>query len=93
MRALIRKALWVCAACTLAFFAFAGTQWLHLLGLPFNEEGRFFDANESVVYERDGLLGWGLLAGLALAAAILATFLALRLRPARASGPPQQTAS
>ena len=31
--------------------------------LPYNEEGRFFDATEGVVYDRDGLVVYGLIAG------------------------------
>ena len=56
--------------------------WRHRAGLPYNAEGRYFDAAEAVVYREQAVAIYGGFAALAWIIAVAALVLALRARKA-----------
>ncbi len=49
-----------------------GSLWLHRASLPYNEEGRYFDAAHSVVHSDSAVTLYGLVAALFAVAAVAA---------------------
>ena len=81
MKAGVKKPLSLLAAVALSAAALLlGVTAVRRLLLPYNEEGRHFDAAAGVVYEDGAALVYALLAALALAAAAAAVAWAVRLR-------------
>jgi hypothetical protein len=75
----MRKAASLAAAVTAsAAVLILGTLWLGRAALPYNEEGRFFDATHSVVYTDSAVLTYGLLTALSGLAAVAAAIWARR---------------
>jgi hypothetical protein len=73
------------AAIASAFVAaLAAVQWWEYSRLPFNSEGRFFDAAESVVYTVDGQAGWAMIAVASFALAVGALTISKKLGRPRA---------
>jgi hypothetical protein len=76
---------WIRRLIALASFAAGGAaflasaEWWRLSRLPFNEEGRFFDAGAGVVYQRQDALGCGVIALAALVGCAVTAVLCRRL--------------
>lgn len=73
-----RAALLTVAAVLTAAALLLGLLWLQRLTLPYNEQGRYFDAANSVTYDDGAVLVYGLLALLFALLAMLALFLMMR---------------
>jgi hypothetical protein len=75
----VRRALLTAAAALLTVAALLLARlWLQRLSLPYNEEGRYFDAANAVVHDETALTVIGMLTALFAVLAALSIFLASR---------------
>jgi hypothetical protein len=80
MRTVGRWATMLTALCATVVALFALNAWWRTAGLPYNTEGRYFDAEASGVYTDAEPQFWGVLACTALALGAGAAFLRWKLR-------------
>lgn len=55
--------------------------WLQRLSLPYNEQGRYFDAAHSIVYDEGAVAVYGLLTALFAVSTVVSLLLAFRAWP------------
>ncbi len=53
--------LWTLNISTIIIGSFFGVIWFNRLGLEYNSEGRYFDQTALVVYQKEGVLVYGIL--------------------------------